>query len=208
MCRCDLAMHFKGNKVRDRGGQRNVSFLGVVWNSVFLRITIYLGDVCVWVPVVKKSRGDIFSQFVSPSILQLLSHCNKKERSGPDFEGPAFSGTFPVWLCSSSPLSPALEARLDYSEVRFNKKSFTSAPDMIPALLCLLCSLSLFLATIHLSPSSSKSRAERVALRNHHWLPPSSPSLILSSGVPKWNPADLKEPECPVHAVVHENFVM
>ena len=30
MCRCDLAMHFKGNKVRDRGGQRNVSFLGVV----------------------------------------------------------------------------------------------------------------------------------------------------------------------------------
>lgn len=30
MCRCDLAMHFKGKKVRDRGEQRTVSFLGVV----------------------------------------------------------------------------------------------------------------------------------------------------------------------------------
>ena len=52
-------------------------------------MTIYLGDVCVCVPIVKKFRGDIFSQFVSPRVLQLLSYHNKKERDlVPTLVGP------------------------------------------------------------------------------------------------------------------------
>lgn len=35
---------------------------------------------CVCVPIVKKFRGDIFSQFASPNVLQLFSHHNEKER--------------------------------------------------------------------------------------------------------------------------------
>lgn len=60
------------------------------------------------VPVVKKFRGDIFSQFVSPSVLQLLSHHNKIERDlvlvlkAQPSQGPSQFGCAVSLLCSQN----------------------------------------------------------------------------------------------------------
>ena len=78
MCRWDLAMHFKGNKVRQRWTGKWF-FPGCCLKLYFPK-DYYIPGRCVCVPIVKKFRGDIFSQFVSPRVLQLLSHHNKKER--------------------------------------------------------------------------------------------------------------------------------
>lgn len=150
MWRCDLAVHFKGNKVRQRWTEK-CFFPGCCLKLYFPKDDYIPGRcvcVCVCVSLLLKNSEETF--LVSLCLLgsynfsliiikkkDIWSLLWQAQRQHPSLHRDLLS------LCSFSPLFPALEAHLEYSEVRFNKKSFTSAPDMIPAVLCQLCSLSL-----------------------------------------------------------------
>lgn len=59
-----------------------------------------------------KWEGNVFSQFVSPSVLQFLSHYDEKGRSGPDFRRP--NDLIPI-LMGPSPFSCAISLSFSQS---------------------------------------------------------------------------------------------